>query len=448
MLRIFGQDFACCDRVSRRNFLSAGTLALGGLTLADLLRHRAAAAEQGTRLKSRRQAAVIFVELAGGPSHFETYDPKPEAPAEYRGPLRSIATALAGVRFCESLPRQAQLADRLAVIRSVRHDSSSHETSAHLTQTGYYLRDRQNRENEMPSAGSVTAMLRGANREGVPAYVAIPRAMRAGTAAYLGPGFNPFETVQDPAKPNFQVNNLSLVKGMSLQRLDDRRHLLTALDRTRRDVDALVDRKGHTAAVDQFAEQAFELVTGKRAREAFQIDREDPRTRDRYGRNATGQSLLLARRLVEAGVAFITVRVGGWDDHVDLAKKLRPRAAEYDQAVAAIVGELRERGLDRDVMLVAMGEFGRTPRFNKKKGRDHWGSVMSVMMAGGGLKVGQVVGASNRKGEVPIESPYRPENVLATIYRHLGIDSSQTFDDLAGRPRYVLEERGVIEELV
>ena len=449
MLRIFGRDFSCCDRVSRRNFLSAGTLALGGLTLADLLRLQASAGESGSGKPAKRHAAsVIFIEMAGGPSHFETYDPKPDAPAEYRGPLRSIATSLPGVRFCESLPRQAKLAKRLAVIRSIHHDSSAHETSAHLTQTGYYLRDRQNRENEMPSAGSVTAMLHGPNRPGVPAYVAIPRVMRSGSAAYLGPGFNPFETIADPGKPKFEVNNLSLVKGMSLQRLDDRRHLLTALDRTRRDVDALVDRKGHAAAVDQFSEQAFELVTGKRARQAFDIDREDPRSRDRYGRNSTGQSMLLARRLVEAGVSFVTVRVGGWDDHVDLAKKLRPRAADFDQAVAAILGDLYERGLERQVMLVAMGEFGRTPRFNKKKGRDHWGSVMSVMMAGGGLKVGQVVGASNRKGEVPAESPYRPENVLATVYRHLGIDTAQTFDDLAGRPRYVLEERGVIKELV
>jgi hypothetical protein len=449
MLRIFGRDFSCCDRVSRRNFLSAGTLALGGLTLADLLRLQASAGETAaTKPAKRRSASVIFIEMAGGPSHFETYDPKPDAPAEYRGPLRSIATTLPGVRFCETLPRQAQLADRLAVIRSIRHDSSSHETSSHLTQTGYYLRDRQNRENEMPSAGSVTAMLRGPNRPGVPSYVAIPRVMRAGTAAYLGPGFNPFETIADPGKPKFAVNNLSLVKGMSLERLDDRRHLLTALDRTRRDVDALVDRKGHTAAVDQFSAQAFELVTGKRARQAFEIDREDPRSRDRYGRNSTGQSMLLARRLVEAGVSFVTIRVGGWDDHIDLAKKLRPRAADFDQAVAAILSDMYERGLERQVMLVAMGEFGRTPRFNKKKGRDHWGSVMSVMMAGGGLKVGQIIGASNRKGEVPTESPYRPENVLATVYRHLGIDTSQTFDDLAGRPRYVLEERGVIKELV
>jgi len=449
MLRIFGRDFTCCDRVSRRNFLSAGTLALGGLTLADLLRLQASAGETADgQPAKRRPASVIYIEMAGGPSHFETYDPKPDAPAEYRGPLRSIATTLPGVRFCETLPRQAMLADRLAVIRSVHHDSSSHETSSHLTQTGYYLRDRQNRENEMPSAGSVTAMLHGPNRPGVPAYVAIPRVMRAGSAAYLGPGFNPFETIADPGKPKFEVNNLSLVKGMSLERLDDRRHLLTALDRTRRDVDALVDRKGHAAAVDQFSEQAFELVTGKRARQAFEIDREDPRSRDRYGRNSTGQSVLLARRLVEAGVSFVTVRVGGWDDHTDLVKKLRPRAADFDQAVAAILGDLYERGLERQVMLVAMGEFGRTPRFNKKKGRDHWGSVMSVMMAGGGLKVGQIVGASNRKGEVPAESPYRPENVLATVYRHLGIDTSQTFDDLAGRPRYVLEERGVIKELV
>jgi uncharacterized protein DUF1501 len=384
------------------------------------------------------------VELAGGPTHIETYDPKPAAPAEYRGPLGSITTNIAGVYLSELMTRQAQIMDKLAILRAVTHTSSSHGTSAHLTQTGYYLRDPQKRENDMPCAGAVTAQTRGANAIGLPAYVAIPQVMRFGGSAYLGKRFSPFETGGDPAASKFEVNNLSLNASLNLERLSDRRTLLASLDRERRAADSprIAD------SVDHFTREAFDLVTGDRARQAFDIGAEDARTRDRYGRHTTGQSLLLARRLVEAGVTFVTVRVGGWDDHVQIEQRMKDKGPAYDQGFAALVSDLHERGLDRDVLVVAMGEFGRTPRINASAGRDHWGTLMSAVLAGGGLKVGQVVGSSSPKGETPQDLPYRPENILAIVYRHLGIDVQATFNDFSGRPRYVLENRTLVKEVI
>jgi Protein of unknown function (DUF1501) len=438
MLTLLGRKFACCDGITRRDLIRVGALGLGGLTLPALLRARA------TGATAERKSAVIFVELAGGPTHFETYDPKPAAPSEYRGPLGTVATNLAGVYFSELMAKQAQIMDKLAILRGITHTSSSHGTSAHLTQTGYYLRDPQKRENDMPCAGSVAARLRGANAVGLPAYVTVPQVMRFGGSAYLGKRYSPFETGGDPAASKFEVNNLTLNAALDMERLSDRRTLLSSLDHERR----LADAQGVAETVEHFTREAFELVTGDRARKAFDLAAEDVRTRDRYGRHTTGQSLLLARRLAEAGATFVTVRVGGWDDHGQIEQRMKEKGPAYDQGMAALVSDLHERGLDRDVLVVAMGEFGRTPRINASAGRDHWGSVMSVLLAGGGLKVGQIVGSSSPKGEVPQDLPYRPENVLAVVYRHLGIDPQTTFNDLSGRPRYVLENRALVKEVV
>lgn len=440
MIELLGPTDRCCDGLPRRTFLQAGFLSLGGLSLPSLLRSRAAAAEAG---QATRSTSVIFLELAGGPTHFETYDPKPAAPEEFRGPFKAIATKVPEIFLSELMVEQAAIMDKLAVIRSIAHTSSSHGTSSHLTQTGYYLRDAQRRENDMPCAGAITARLRGANTTGLPAFVSVPRAMRFGGPAYLGKQFAAFETVEDPAVEPFQVQNLALAGSLETNRLEDRRYLLSAFDARRR----LADSEGVATSVDQFSREAFELVTSGKARRAFDIAAEPAALRDRYGRNSSGQGMLLARRLVEAGVTFVTVRIPGWDDHSRIAEAMQKKGPDYDRAVAALVSDLHERGLDRDVLVVAMGEFGRTPRVNANAGRDHWGSVMSVLLAGGGLRVGQVIGASSEKGEVPAERPYRPENVLAMVYRHLGIDPSHTFPDFAGRPRYVLENRGLIAEL-
>jgi len=441
MLTVNGSKFSCCDGMSRRSFVRAGALGVGALTLPDLLALRAKAAEAGKPLP---KTSVIFVELAGGPTHFETYDPKPNAPQEYRGPLGVIATNQPGVYFSELMVEQAKIMDRLAVIRSIHHDSSSHGTSSHLTQTGYYLRNRQNRDNDMPCIGSVASRIRGANQKGVPAYVALQRTMRFGNAAHLGKGFNPFNVKGDPNRDNFQVDNLGLSSSLNAERLDDRRSLLGQIDRQRE----LADTEGVAESIDKFTGDAFDLVTGGAAQRAFDINTEPDEVRDRYGRNRTGQEFLLARRLIEAGVTFVSVRVGSWDDHRGIADRMRSKGPNYDRALATLVSDLHERGIDRDVMVVAMGEFGRTPKVNRNAGRDHWGQVMSVLLAGGGLKTGQIVGASNPKGEVPADNPYRPENVLAMLYRHLGIDASRTFPDLSGRPRYLLERRELIEELI
>lgn len=442
MFSLTGRRISCCDGISRRGFLKCGSLALGGLTLPQLLQRRAQAASS---VGGRKNAAVIFLELAGGPTQFETYDPKPEAPIEYRGPLGTVATSLPGVYFSELMVEQAKIADKLAIVRSIHHDSSSHSTSAHLTQTGYYLRNPQTRDNEMPSVGSITSRVRGPNAPSMPAYVSLPRMMRHGQATWLGKAYNPFVVDGDPSQADFQVKNLSLEDGLTMNRLNDRRGLLGELDAMRK----MVDAEGVSGAMDQFTRQAFGLLTTDRAQQAFELRRESEAARERYGQNPFGQSVLLARRLVEAGVTLVTVRMSNsWDDHRDVARAMGSKGPIYDRAVASLVSDLHDRGLDQDVMVVSMGEFGRTPRVNVNAGRDHWGQLMSVLIAGGGLRMGQIVGSSNSKGEVPKDSPYRPENVLATIYRHLGIDAHQTFNDFTGRPRYVLERREVIQELV
>jgi len=432
-----------CDGMSRRVVLQAGLAGTIGLSLPELLRLQAESAE---KKGEARETAVIYIEMAGGPTQHETYDPKPDAPAEYRGPLGTVSANVPGVWFSEFMVEQAKIMDKLAVIRSIHHDSGSHGTSSHLTQTGYYLQDRQNRDNDMPCIGSYTARLRGPTTPGMPAFVSIPRSMRFGRAAWLGKGFNPFETGQDADRKNFEVPNLTLLKGLTTDRLEDRRSLLADFDVSRR----IIDNKGVADATDSFTRQAFDLVTGDAARTAFDISQENAKTRDRYGMNSLGQNMLLARRLVERGVTFVTVRassLGSWDDHRGVADRMKQKGPAFDRGVASLVQDLHERGLDRKTMVVCMGEFGRTPRINGNAGRDHWGRVMSVVLAGGGLKTGQIIGSSDSNGAVPKDNPYRPEHVLAILYRHLGIDASQTFLDHSGRPRYVLEQRELIREL-
>ena len=441
MLTFSGHSSTFCDGVSRRSALQVGSLGLAGcvgLNLDQVLRARDA--QSAT---ARKNTSVIFIELAGGPTQFETYDPKPNAPREYRGAFGTVQTNLPGVLFSEWMPRQAALADKLAIIRSVHHPSNSHDPSSHLTQTGYYKRGPKGGVNQMPAFGCVVAKVRGPNAATLPPYVAVPRTMRNGGPAHLGKSFNPFETISDPSRKDFKVQNLALNKTLNRTRLSDRKSLLGALDAQRR----LADLQGASQAVDDFTYQAFDLITGNAARVAFDIDAESDTVRDTYGRTPNGQSLLLARRLVEHGVTCVTVRVTGWDDHTKIADRLKQKAPSYDQGAAALVNDLHERGLADDVLVVSMGEFGRTPRVNKNAGRDHWGSVMSVMLAGGGLQTG-ILGASNSRGEVPAANAYRPENVLAMIYRHLGIDPGMTFNDFSGRPRHLLETRDLIKELV
>ena len=441
MLTVTGEKAAFCDGIARRSCLRAGFLGMSAFALPDILRLQSASAGE----TPRDNKSVIFVELAGGPSQFETYDPKPLAPAEYRGLFDAIPTNVPGVMFSELMPEQAKVMDKLSIVRSVFHRNNSHDPSSHLSQTGYYKlgpKGGTSAADTMPCFGSIISKVRGPNVSGVPAYVGVPKVMRNGRPSYLGKAYSPFETVHDPNAADFRVANLSPVADLNEIRLGDRRGLLTALEQRRR----LYDLQASAAAVDKFRDDSFDLVTGPRARAAFNIQAEPENVRDSYGHTTVGQGLLLARRLVEAGVTCVTVTSAGWDDHAKLGPRIEQRAPAYDRGLAALVQDLYQRGLNEDVLVVAMGEFGRTPRYNGNAGRDHWGAVMSVLLAGGGLPPG-IVGASNAKGETPTAAPYRPENILAMIYRHLGIDPHMTFDDFSGRPRYVLEERRLIKEL-
>lgn len=439
MIRLVGNKQATfCDGQTRRSFLQAGFLGLGGLSLPQLLQARAEADN------AAKNTSVIYIELTGGPTQFETYDPKPEAPSEYRGPFDVIKTKLPGVYFGELMKEQAKVADKLAIIRSIHHASSSHDTSSHLTQTGYYKIGRKGGKNSFPAVASSTTLIKGANGRGVPPYVSIARAMRNGRASFLGNAYDPFIASGDPNKDDFKVGNLDLLPDLVLQRINGRKGLLESLDSNRR----LLDNTLTAESIGKFNGQAFDLLTGDRARKAFNISEEKTKTRERYGRNTTGQSMLLARRLVEAGVSYVTVTVGSWDDHSKIADRMKVKGPSYDQGLAALISDLYERGLNNDVLVVAMGEFGRTPRINKSAGRDHWGRLMSVLMAGGNYRMGQIIGSSNPKGEVPQDNPYRPESVIAMMYEHLGINPGTTITDHTGRPRYLLENRQLIKELI
>ena len=424
-------------RVDRRQSLKLMLGGLGGLGLADLLRLRAAGSE------TTSDTACIFVQLGGGASHFETYDPKPDSAAEYRGPCRAIQTSVPGVHFCELMPEQASLMNELAVVRSIRHQEASH-IALHMVETGYFLRNATNSlRGEMPAVGAVVSRSRTAGRrESLPAYVSMPRPFAYSGPHYLGGQHASLNVDADPSATDFRVPNLQAL--LPIERIDDRRGLLRTFDSGRR----IHDLTGNADAMDGFQTRAVDLVTGEKTRDAFDLGREDSRLRDRYGRNTFGQRLLLSRRLVEAGVPFVLVRTFDWDDHIGLEARMRRRAPTYDAGLAALIRDLKQRGLARRVLVVAMGEFGRTPRVNANGGRDHWPGVMSVLMSGGSYRMGQAIGASDKQGAAPVQSPYAPQSVLAMVYRHLGIDPAATFLDFAGRPRYILEGRQPIAELL
>jgi hypothetical protein len=441
MLDFIGRGQRTCDGVSRRTFLKVGALAVGGLSLPGLLRRRAAAAP-GT---SPSRKSVILIWLAGGPSHIDMYDLKPNAPAEFRGEFRPIATNVTGIQVSEHLPRQARVMDKLAVVRSAYHTNAGHGMGSQWMLTGYQPTIEVN-DNIYPSTGSVVAKVRGPNEPGLPAYVNLPRVLGLGKAAYLGASYNPFAPDSDPNSEGFQVRNLKLPGVVDARRLGRRRELLTELDTIRRDIDARGDIEG----LDTFYREGLEMVTDTKAQRAFDVQREPAKLRERYGRHDLGQCCLLARRLVEAGVTYVTLQAGGgWDTHADnfkqLKNKLLPR---YDQALAALVSDLCDRGLDKDVLVMAMGEFGRTPRVNGGAGRDHWPGAMSVVYAGGGLKMGQVVGTTNATAEHPTSRPATPGCVLATMYHALGIDYKHAFYDQAQRPLPILNEGEPIAELI
>jgi hypothetical protein len=440
MIDIFGGRYRTCDGASRRRFLRVGALGLAGLTMPEVLRLRAQDAARGEPTK---ETAVIQVYLGGGPSHLDTYDLKPDAPREFRGEFSPIATGLPGVELCEMFPRQARLMDKLAVVRSLHHTTADHGAGSHWVLTGFPPAMPNPRSNDRPSVGSVVARMRGANRPGVPPFVAISRPPTFSHAAYLGPGYNPFSLDSEP-EADARVRNLDPPAGLSMDRIEDRRDLLGKLDRINRGRDL----SGTMQGMDRFTAEAYAMITGPAARRAFDLTREDAKLRDRYGRTRVGQGCLLARRLVEAGVTFVTVNDGDWDHHAQVFANCRKKLPPLDAAVGTLVEDLHERGLADRVLVLVWGEFGRTPRVNGGGGRDHWPGAFSALLAGGGLKTGQVIGSTGRKGEAPTTQPIRPEDVIRTVYAVLGIDPLHAFVNDAGRPMPVLNQGRPIADLL
>jgi hypothetical protein len=424
--------------INRRNFLGLGASFLG-LGLADVLRLRAAAAAPSNK-------SLIVFWTHGGMSQQDTYDMKPDAPAEFRGAYRPIATAVPGIRITERFPRQAQLMDRLSIVRSVHHQNAIHAPSAHWMQTGYFGPTLARNAPQKPSFGSVIARSRGANQAHMPPYVAIPKAEAFGYqgAVYLGAAHNPFELGADPNANDFRVPNLALPPGLVLRSVQNRTRLLREFDTLRRDV----DRTGSLEGLNGFRTQALEMVTGDRVRHAFDLTQESPRVRDRYGRHLYGQGALLARRLVEAGTTCVTINTGYWDHHDDIEKGLETQLSPLDCAIAALVEDLENRGMLNDVILYCAGEFGRTPLINGNAGRDHWSNCFSVLIGGGGLRGGRVVGASEPRGGGVSERPVSPGDLLATLYQALGIPLDTHYEDASGRPVSIVGTGRPIVELL
>lgn len=450
MLTIYGNQR---DGLARRSFVQAGLLGVGGLALSDYLTFSPAAAEATSTRPHSRKSVILFW-MSGGPGHMETWDPKPNAVDQYRGPFGAISTSVAGTQFGELLPEQAKIADKLSIVRSVCHKSGDHTKGNHWMLTGYEGPDfnaPDNRIQRRPAMGSVISRLCGSNSRGMPAYVGVPH-LRGGTdnlfhyATYLGGGHNPFIVNSDPNESKYRVQNLALQSGLSLDRLEHRRELLTSIDHHR------AAAEQNAADMSSHQQNAFELLTSRRVRDAFDIKQEDDKLRDIYGRHTFGQSALLARRLVEAGVSFVTVNCEPWDHHgtanryptEEGAKKLIP---PFDVALAALVRDLIDRGLYDSTLVVAMGEFGRTPRMNSAGGRDHWGHTFSVLFGGGGFQLGKTIGSSTPRGEYVADIPFDPQDITATVYHHMGLDPHQTLNNRAGRPIHLAERGTPIAQL-
>jgi hypothetical protein len=439
--------------------MRAGLTGLSSLGLADLLRLRAQAAP-GVESASldRSGPSMIVVWLWGGPSHLETFDPKPDAPSEYRGDFNPIPTNVPGIAISEHLPHLARIADKFCLIRSCAHDSPGHMNSTHTVITGYTgdLIETPPYTPRYPDVFAAANRILPPRRAGLPQYIGLPGVPYHG-AAHLGPSYNPFVVSADPNSPNFSVPNV-ILDDVRRARLSGRLGLLESFDRARTDL----DRSGTMDALDTFEKQAVSLLTGDDARQAFDLSAEDPRLRDRYGRNVLGQRCLLARRLVEAGVRLVTIdfpcvpgqKAFSWDDHAsvwNIFDQMKIRLPVMDRAVSTLIEDVYSRGLDRDTLIVLMGEMGRTPRlsnFNGQPGREHWSAAMSILMAGGGLPMGQVIGSTTSKGEEPKDRRFHPSDVLATWYRYLGIDPTQSFPDHSGRPIPLLPSGSPIRELI
>ncbi len=456
------QQHFCRGPVSRRSFMEIGSLALGGLCLSDLLRMRAYAEE--TTSKPAPDTSVILLWLGGGPSHIDMYDMKPKAPDTIRSPFKEIGTNLSGLNICELMPMQAKIADKFTLIRSITHKWNGHQDGAQRFLSGYAPPRGAMNTSAYPNIGSVVTKMREGVDKGIPNYIS----SNAGGieyvgSSYLGKGATPFVVDGDPSAANFKVKNLAPPKELE-DSLDDRAKLLKSLDLFQRDL----DRSGSMGALDKFNQQALTLLTSKKVRKAFDLSQEPDHIRDRYGRNRWGQRALLARRLVEAGSSFVSMDIrnsngvvpkgsktlGNWDSHsvnCHIFDELKVRLPYYDQVVSALIDDVHQRGLDKKVMIIVAGEFGRTPKIETTyhgAGRGHYAKAQSVIVSGGNMKMGQVIGSTDEHAAEPKDRPLSPNDLLATIYHHLGIDTYTAFPDLSGRPTRILSEGEPIKELL
>jgi hypothetical protein len=428
-----GRSHRDCEGNSRRDFLKVGAIGLGALTLPNLLRLKAEAAADGQALQDK---SVIWLWLSGGPTHVETFDPKMTAPVEYRSVTGDVQTNLPGVSLGGTFPLMAANADKFAFVRSFAHSTSSHGAGTEWLMTGHYNREsNRNGIQSRPSIGSIVSRTRGTNHPvtGMPTYVRMG-SIRGDGPAYLGTAYSPFDP-SGQARRNMDIT-------VEEHRIGDRRNLLTSLDTINRQVDS----SGIMDGLDGFERQAFNLVLGQSA-QAFDINGEDPKTVERYGRGL-GESMLKARRLCEAGAAFVNISFGSWDMHGSIERSMRSRGPQVDQAVSALVEDLAQRGMSEKVLLVITGEFGRTPKINRNAGRDHWGRLSTLALSGGGLQMGQVVGESAPKVDVPATDPISPGDLMATIFHMFGISRQIQYIDNFGRPRYMIEEGKAIEALI
>jgi len=430
-----------CDGISRRDFLHLGALSSLGLSLADLFRFQAAA---GTP-RANREVSCILIWLDGGPSHLETFDPKPEAPIEVRGEFNPIATSVDGIQICEHLPRTAKVMREVALIRSLTHELGNHDTGSHYLLTGH----RPTPVVQYPSLGSILAKETGVTRA-LPPYIAIPESVPAAGSGYLPGAFSPFAVGGDPSRRDYKVRDLEPPESIRFERVNRRRTMQQALDDFARNI----EHGPATASRDAFYEQAYRLVTSPEAKGAFDLSQEPQKARERYGGRRLGTGCLLARRLVEAGARFVTVVDNGWDMHQQIFKAMPDaffagsgKLPALDLAYASLITDLKERGLLETTLVVMMGEFGRTPKINAAAGRDHWPRAGFVLFAGAGVRGGQLIGATDAYGETPAERPVRPEDVAFTILKLLGVEPDKEYTAPSGRPLKILSEGSFIREL-
>jgi len=430
-----------CEGFHRRDFLKIGTAGLLGLTLPELLRLEAQASPQ-SRARAKAKS-IIMVWLAGGPATIDMWDLKPEAPEGIRGEFKPIKTNVPGIEICEHLPMMAKVMDKCTIVRSLYHNIGAHELGTLYMTTG----NRPSLSLKYPSLGSICAKVLPAPK-GVPPYVTfgLLRNGNAGGGGYLGTAYNPFEVEGQPGSKNMRVRGISLPTGFSLEDLENRNKLLETIDSSFRTLDEAADL---AAGLDSFHQQALDILRSDKTKKAFDLDQEPAALRARYGQDNFGQAALAARRLIEAGVRFVTIGTGGWDTHSNNFTSLKQRLLPpVDRTVSALIEDLAQRGLLESTIVYVAGEFNRTPKINQRAGRDHWGRSMAVLLAGGGFKGGFVYGSTDAQGMVPATNPCTPDDVCATMFSLLGLDPHYELRTNTGRPMPLFREGKVIEALI